>query len=154
MKTQFPAGKYYIGDLLYVMHDVWSEFCMEHYESDGTLLTLKDGRQFWFDTVSYADGSSFCDLEGHEYVVSSGTIGIIASDDILCHPENRTDFGNDLVEFDEPFEVFCDDGVFHFGTIVINTDDEDCYDDDYDEDYDPDDGGTEPGMAPGMVWIN
>jgi hypothetical protein len=151
MKTQFPAGKYYIGDLLYVMHDAWHEICLDHDEHNGTLRELKDGRQFWFDNVSYADGASFCDLEGNEYCVSSGSIGIIASDDILYHPENHTDLGNDLVEFDESFEVFCDDGVFHFGDIVINTDDEDCYDEEYDQD---DDGGTNPGVAPGMVWIN
>ena len=28
----FKAGKYYLGDLCYVMHGEWDEFCQDHIE--------------------------------------------------------------------------------------------------------------------------
>ena len=43
------AGTYYIGDLCYVMHDRWDEFCSitcsEHNVLDGE-FNLKDGTRF------------------------------------------------------------------------------------------------------------
>lgn len=39
-----PAGRYYIGDLCYVMHDEWDEFC-DHLDYPGE-RKLKDGRKY------------------------------------------------------------------------------------------------------------
>ncbi len=43
-----PAGKYYVGDLCYVMHDVWDEVCdlMFPHDNSGVYgkFKLKDGR--------------------------------------------------------------------------------------------------------------
>lgn len=44
-----PAGTYYVGDLCYVMHDVWDEFCDITIEGLSVLdgvFSLKNGVKF------------------------------------------------------------------------------------------------------------
>ena len=55
-----PAGKYYIGDLCYVMSDAeWEEFCSitidGHNVIDGE-FQLKDGRRFATYGTAFGDG--------------------------------------------------------------------------------------------------
>ena len=54
-----PAGKYYIGDLCYVMHPEWDEFCRITISGNECLqgeFNLADGRRFATFTTAYGDG--------------------------------------------------------------------------------------------------
>ena len=75
-------GEYYIGDLCYVLHDVWDEVCDLLFEgcNEGE-FTLKDGRQFAMYNTNFGDGvynTSF----GGRCCVDSGSIGCILKSDI------------------------------------------------------------------------
>jgi hypothetical protein len=148
-----PKGKYYIGDLCYVMHDEWDEvhklLFPEPIDSstwtDG-VFTLKDGRKFAIYSTAYGDGC-YLDQDGKEYGVDAGSIGCIKVSDIdQNNKENDIKLGH-VHEFKSDFITDSDeDGNITFGDIVIKTgDDEDdfeedeCYDDDEDECYVDDD---------------
>lgn len=119
-----PAGKYYIGDLCYVMHEEWNEFCditmpnMGEYIREGE-FSLKDGREFGFSCTAYGDGS-YHDQNGAVYGVDAGLIGCIKVSDISESDQENLYLGN-VVEFPEPFDVTSDDGVITIGHIVIDT---------------------------------
>ena len=74
-----PAGKYYVGDLCYVMHPEWDEFCSitikEHTCLDGE-FNLKDGRRFATFGTKWGDGE-YRDQFGNRYGVDAGLIGCI-----------------------------------------------------------------------------
>ena len=78
------SGTYYIGDLCYVMHDRWDEFCAltcsGHCVLDGE-FNLKDGTRFATFTTRWGDGT-YRDELGNEYPVDAGLIGCIRVDDI------------------------------------------------------------------------
>jgi len=107
IKVTLPAGRYYIGDLCYVLSDEdwntycaafdWGKSCDTHNEEDGydceiwlapdavdTEGWLNDtGAQPWrpcytFNTA-YGDGC-YLDQEGRQYCVDSGGIGAIRTD--------------------------------------------------------------------------
>jgi len=135
-----PAGKYYVGDLCYVMHGEWDECCdlffagrNDHGCNEG-IFTLKDGRKFATFNTAYGDGS-YRDQHGREYGVDSGGIGCIRVEDIdfvgkLKWGENDTS-GGQVIEFKHDFTVSKQDGVLHFGNVVIDTaghDNDDYYD--------------------------
>lgn len=104
-----PAGKYYVGDLCYVMHDEWDEVCGlffkdrdDHGCNEGE-FTLKDGRRFVSYNTKYGDGCYF-DQHGNEYGVDAGLIGCIRVEDIdLTCDGNQLDGGN-IVEFISDFD--------------------------------------------------
>ena len=60
-----PAGRYYIGDLCYVMHDEWDEACTLFFPTNQSgrgiegEFTLKDGRRFASFTTAYGDGEYY-----------------------------------------------------------------------------------------------
>jgi hypothetical protein len=119
-----PAGTYYIGDLCYVMHSEWDEFCSLTIASDKVLdgeFNLADGRRFATYTTRWGDGNYF-DQNGKSYDVDAGLIGCIALADIdLTNPENSLAGGN-IVEFVQPFSTWSAGGEIRFGTVLINTD--------------------------------
>ena len=115
-----PAGTYYIGDLFYVMHPDWDEFCEKFLESDGQLCTLADGRKFWFNFTAYGDGI-YHDTQGNSYGVDAGLIGIIAVDSISPSELPSAATAGHVKEFKKPFLVSYDDGVFQIGDIRIDT---------------------------------
>lgn len=124
-----PAGKYYVGDLCYVMHGEWSEFCditiSGHTVLEGE-FTLKDGRRFAAYSTAHGDGTYF-DAQGREYGVDAGLIGCILLSDIdISNQDNFIDAGQ-IVEFDQPFETSGgrEEGVIRFGSVCIDTDWED-----------------------------
>ena len=136
-----PAGKYYVGDLCYVMHQEWDEVCSlffkgrnDHGCNEG-IFKLKDGRQFVSYNTKYGDGGYY-DQFGNEYGVDAGLIGCIALKDIdLTMDENSTD-GGQIIEFKHDFTVQGRqdgtsrndwDGVIKIGHIVIETDPEEVY---------------------------
>jgi hypothetical protein len=131
-----PAGKYYIGDLCYVMHPEWNEFCaltIKGHECLDGEFTLKDGRRFATFGTAYGDGTYRSNI-GTSHSVDAGLIGCIRVEDI-----NDTTYNADrikelgaIVEFAEPFEVSEDQGLIRFGHVQIETaggyDDEEEYD--------------------------
>ena len=135
-----PAGKYYVGDLCYVMdHDEWSQVCDILFETDhpGGVrdgeFTLPDGRRFAVYSTAYGDGS-YHDQYGHTYSVDAGSIGCILADDIRANKyDNPQDLGA-FVEFSETFDTAGGrgsvgwNGVIQIGHVEILTAS------DYDED--------------------
>ena len=120
---KMPAGKYYVGDLCYVMHNEWDEACnimfdpMNGEGSDG-VFALKDGRKFAIFGTAHGDGC-YDDQEGREYAVDSGSIGCIKVEDIT-EDEIREDLGN-IIDFPNDFYVKKNGGELIFGRVWINT---------------------------------
>ena len=129
------AGKYYVGDLCYVMHDEWDEFCKLTIKGNEMLegeFNLKDGRRFAFYGTKWGDGV-YKDTKGREYGVDAGLIGCIKIDDIkLDNDENYLD-GGQVIEFVSDFRTSGGrnelgrnwDGVIQFGEVIIGTDSDD-----------------------------
>jgi len=130
-----PAGKYWVGDLCYVMHDEWDEVCglffkdrTDHGCNEGE-FTLKDGRRFVSYNTKYGDGGYY-DQHGNEYAVDAGLIGCILVEDIdlTCTKNNFN--GGHIVEFTSDFDhqggrntLGHDwDGVIRFDNVFIETD--------------------------------
>ena len=127
------AGKYYVGDLCYVLGDRWDEVCnliiVDHKCLDGE-FELKDGTKFVIYGTAHGDGY-YCDQQGNGYPVDSGSIGCVLVDDIT---EGELDkMGGNLFDFEEHFETGEDNGVIYIGDIEIDTQghEEDEEDDDY-----------------------
>ena len=123
-----PAGKYYVGDLCYVMHDAWTEVCRLFFPPysppkgvEGE-FTLADGRRFASFATAYGDGeyrSSINTLHS----VDSGSIGCILLSDIRDNQytlERLQELGA-IIDFEAPFEVEADYGLLKFGDLLIET---------------------------------
>ena len=135
-----PAGKYYVGDLCYVMHKEWDEVCGlffkdrdDHGCNEGE-FNLKDGRRFASFNTKYGDGAYY-DQFGDEYGVDAGLIGCIALNDIDLTNDDNFIRGGQIIEFVSDFSVSGSqglsrkdwDGVIRIGHIVIKTDDCEVY---------------------------
>ena len=124
-----PAGRYYIGDLCYVMHPEWKEVCRLFFPANAPPrgvegeFTLKDGRRFASFATAWGDGeyrSSINTLHS----VDSGSIGCIRVEDIRDNTYSNIETLGAIVEFDQPFEVSADQGLLKFGHVLIETADE------------------------------
>jgi hypothetical protein len=126
-----PAGKYYIGDLCYVMSDdEWEEFCSitidGHNVIDGE-FQLQDGRCFATYGTAYGDGV-YHDQYGHSYSVDAGLIGCILVDDIRVEKYEKSllDLGT-IMQFDNSFATSGGrgdegwEGLIQFGHVMIET---------------------------------
>jgi len=136
-----PAGTYYIGDLCYVMHSEWGEFCgltiSERECKDGE-FTLADGRRFATYGTMYGDGTYRSNI-GTDHSVDAGLIGCIRIEDVrdpvatLAHMKGL----GAVITFDAPFETSSDtNGIIRFGHVEIETGESDygCEDEyDYSE---------------------
>ena len=137
----FPAGKYYVGDLCYVMHEGWDEVCGlffkgrdDHGCNEG-VFELRDGRRFASFNTKFGDGCYF-DQFGNEYGVDAGLIGCIAMNDIDLNADGNFTSGGQIIEFKNDFTVSGSqglsrrdwDGVITIGHIVIKTEEEEYYD--------------------------
>lgn len=117
-----PPGRYYIGDLCYLLQDEWDECCelffagrTDHGANQGG-FTLKDGRNFVCYNTAYGDGEYF-DNYGRAYGVDAGCIGLMAV------PEGTHVEGGHIVNFKNAFECSKEGrGTMYFGDIVIRTD--------------------------------
>jgi hypothetical protein len=127
-----PAGKYYIGDLCYVMHPEWKEVCDLFFPPghppkgvEGE-FTLKDGRRFASFSTAYGDGTYYSNINT-EHSVDAGIIGCIRVEDIRDDEAADMETLGAIVEFSKPFEVSSDGSSLVFGHVVIETgyDDED-----------------------------
>ena len=122
-----PAGRYYVGDLCYVMHDVWDEVCdlfFPPHEAAGRghegEFVLRDGRRFASFNTAWGDGeyrSSINTLHS----VDSGSIGCIRVEDIRDNTYDDIERLGAIVDFPEPFEVSEDTGLLTFGHVLIET---------------------------------
>lgn len=142
-----PAGRYYVGDLCYILHNEWDEVCSmvlgnNHVEG---AFTLTDGRQFVMFSTAYGDGV-YLGTDGFEYAVDSGTIGCITVPEDFMNPHPNL---AQIKVYTEEFNCKLIGGVMTFGTLAIDTDPEDEDDDDYwrneeeDEELEEDDGYEE-----------
>jgi len=115
-----PAGRYYIGDLCYVLRDeVWDEVCgiLSSLDRgyDGK-FTLKDGRNFVIFGTAYGDGC-YNDFMGRRYFVDSGTLGCVEV------PDDFEGFkGSIIAKFDAEFPCYKENAVITFGHVSIDTD--------------------------------
>ena len=123
-----PAGKYYIGDLCYVMHDAWDEavsLMFPHVPGqpeskvDGE-FTLRDGRRFANFSTRWGDGTYMSNMQTR-HLVDSGSIGCILVEDIQDKTYDNIETLGAVVEFDQPFEVSEDSGLLCFGAVEIET---------------------------------
>lgn len=130
-----PAGRYYVGDLCYVMHDVWDEVCDLMFRNaclrgEYGKFKLKDGREFAVYSTAYGDGLYY-DGSGREYSVDAGVIGCILESDIRDpHPSVAIEGGN-VIDFAKDFDTSEDRGVIRFGDVYIDTDSDEEYEEDY-----------------------
>ena len=125
-----PKGKYYIGDLCYVMDDAeWFEFCGITIKGTQVLdgeFQLKDGRCFASYSTAFGDGV-YHDQYGYSYSVDAGLIGCIKLEDIRSEKcENLLDLGV-IIEFNNSFATSGGrgdegwEGLIQFGHIMIET---------------------------------
>lgn len=125
-----PAGKYYVGDLCYVMTDEeWKEFCDLTIKGNNVIdgeFEFKDGRKFASYSTKYGDGTYY-DQHGYSYSVDAGLIGCILVSDIKAEKyDNLLDLGA-IEEFNTDFVTgggrnFPDwEGTIQFGHIAIET---------------------------------
>ena len=137
---RFSPGKYYVGDLCYVLGDRWDEFCELTIKGNECLdggFIMSDNTRFWTHGTAYGDGT-YRDNFGREYGVDAGIIGVVSIDQIDDDPSCIE--GGQVIEFDREFEPYYADGMFFIGNIQIDTASND-YDNDYDEyeeEYDDD----------------
>lgn len=125
-----PAGKYYVGDLCYVMTDAeWDAFCDLTIDRMNCLdgeFTMPDGRKFATYSTQYGDGC-YADQFGNQYGVDAGLIGCIRVEDI--NPEKLDGVSEGAVhEFGTDFVTGGGRGVkgwsgtIQFGRVLIETD--------------------------------
>ena len=121
-----PAGRYYIGDLCYVMHPEWKEVCDLFFPPDAPPrgvegeFSLKDGRRFASFATAYGDGTYRSNI-GTDHSVDAGIIGCIRVEDIRDDAYDDIERLGAIVEFDQPFEVDSDAGLLKFGHVQIET---------------------------------
>ncbi len=127
---KMPAGTYYIGDLCYVMHDVWDEVCKRTTQHNLCLegsFTLNNGKKFAVLSTAYGDGEYY-DNEYGVYSVDSGTIGCIKVTDINIEEMDNLHLGR-IVRFGTDFDVINDCGKLVFGHLMIDTTDGEEFED-------------------------
>jgi len=121
-------GKYWCGDLCYVINNRWDEVCNllfppdskgDHRSNEGE-LELEGGIKFAIYGTAWGDGC-YADNFGNEYGVDAGVIGCIKVDDLAKLGEKVSDLGT-IHEFPEDFETSYQDGVITFGHVKIDTD--------------------------------
>lgn len=124
------AGKYYVGDLCYVMtNDEWDEFCSITIKDNDCLdgeFEFADGRKFATYGTKWGDGE-YSDQYGNRYSVDAGLIGCIRVEDIRANKyENIAELGA-IMEFETDFvtgggrEDRNWEGTIQFGRVAIET---------------------------------
>ena len=150
IKHKFPAGKYYIGDPCYaVKNGNWSDVIrdtgcfgieIDELMSDGKVFRWNDGKWIYRGKFCFASGTtygdgSYSDNENREYGVDAGLIGIMPIE--VCDGDSMS--GGNIVVFDNEFEVWEHDGIFHFGNIIIDTKNDDENESGEDDDWNAED---------------
>lgn len=142
MSVNFKAGKYYVGDLCYVINNEhWQEILnrTNFFGNFGDESFEFKGKICFISSTANGDGR-FYDYEDREYSVDAGDIGVMPFDII---DDNFKGKGGQIIEFENDFIASCTDkGMFKIGDIRIDTDDfaEDDEDDEEDWNDNKDDG--------------
>jgi hypothetical protein len=127
-----PAGRYYVGDLCYVMNPEWDEFCsitIKGHECLDGEFNLADGRRFATYGTAYGDGV-YAASNGANLGVDAGLIGCIRVEDIRDDiTEAKMLKLGTIVEFAEPFNTNEHKGIIQFGHILVDTSGSDDWDD-------------------------
>jgi hypothetical protein len=115
-----PAGKYYIGDLCYVLgHDVYDNIFGGTEYSSGIYEEKNTGRTFLVSGTAYGDGL-FMGSDFKEYAVDAGIIGICSASLMA-----KNDGGGHVYTFDEEITCRFMNGRFFFNwnsdSLVIDT---------------------------------
>jgi hypothetical protein len=126
------AGKYYIGDLCYVMTDnEWDEVCsltIKNNECIDGEFQFADGRRFATYGTAYGDGEYRSNM-GTAHSVDSGSIGCIRVEDICADKYDNIEQLGAIVEFETDFVTGGGrgdrewEGTIQFGRMLIETDD-------------------------------
>lgn len=131
-----PAGKYYVGDLCYVMHEEWDEVCSlffagrtDHGCNQGE-FNLKDGRRFVSYNTAWGDGT-YCDQFGNRYGVDAGLIGCIRVEDIDMECGENFLRGGNIIDFPKDFNAYYHEGKIYIGHLIVDTDPEFVEEEDY-----------------------
>lgn len=134
-----PAGRYYVGDLCYVMNDdEWNQFCSITIKGNRCLdgeFEMPDGRKFATYGTKWGDGT-YQDNHGNTYCVDAGLIGCIRVEDIQANKYPDIESLGAIHEFATDFVTGGGRGgkdwagTIQFGRVVIETD---PLDEDYDD---------------------
>lgn len=134
----FPAGRYYVGDLCYLLdkgedygvlksiyfHYVCGYVCGTDYRRKKRFVECEDiSFLAYFGVTAHGDGG-FKDNQGRSYSVDAGLIGIVELTDSDLEASARAveaRGSGQVIDFGEAFEVSSKRGVFNFGDIEINT---------------------------------
>lgn len=135
-----PAGKYYVGDLCYVMNDEeWDQFCGITIKGNACLdgeFEMPDGRKFATYGTAWGDGE-YRDQHGNRYAVDAGLIGCIRVEDIRAEKYEDIERLGAIHEFKTDFVTSGGrgnrdwSGVIQIGRVRIETNpdvDDDYYD--------------------------
>lgn len=124
---KMKKGTYYIGDPCYLFDKSWSEVLNEtgFFSPDLDGECFLRGKLVAAGSTAHGDGS-YKDNEGRGYWVDSGMIGILPIslekiDNIFREGNPFKDQGAHVIKFDTEFTVEISDGIFKFGSIVIDT---------------------------------
>lgn len=120
-----PAGKYYIGDLCYVLNreKEWDQFCDITIQGRRVLdgeFQMPDGRRFATYGTAYGDGEYY-DREGNSYGVDAGLIGCILMSDVPHISESEASDLGAVIQFDREFQTGSHEGTIAFGPVRIDT---------------------------------
>ena len=123
-----PAGKYWVGDLCYVMHPQWQEACdlffppgQDNWRGAQGVFKLANGIRFASFGTKHGDGN-YEDQQGRNYPVDSGSIGCIRVEDIADDTDSFWFEGGNVIDFDSDFTVGSDGSELNFGVTWIDTD--------------------------------
>lgn len=141
-KMVMPAGKWWIGDPCYIfphkgpMENKWDELLDEvDFFDKFSYGELDNGKiKVWAASTAYGDGR-YVGSNGKAFCVDAGLIGIVPQEtvDYLGKTDNDLDYLGLFIEFNEPFIVESNNGLFHFGHIEIDTGDDSSFDE-YEDD--------------------
>jgi hypothetical protein len=136
-----PAGRYYVGDLCYVMtQPEWEQFCAITIQGNRCIdgeFTLPDGRKFATYGTAWGDGC-YRDQFNNEYSVDAGLIGCIRVEDIKAEKYDNIEELGAIHEFPADFTTRGGrgdsewDGNIMFGRITIETDSDGWDEEEYD----------------------
>ena len=138
------AGRYWVGDLCYVMHDEWKEVCdliIDGHDVHDGEFTLADGRRFAIYSTAYGDGSYTNNHNSDRLCVDSGSIGCIRLEDIDQDNTQNDIASGIVVEFERPFSTSGGrgdngwDGTIHIGHVEVYTGDDPYYDEEEEYSY-------------------
>lgn len=117
VQAEFFAGKYYLGDLCYVLtSEQWDELMDQVIDGgwgcrDGDFIV--NGRRVFLGSTHNGDGTYY-DNKRNQYSVDSGTIGICPIE--LITPElieyNESLQLGHILEIKEMFKMSSDNGIF------------------------------------------